>query len=154
MTMHRPTRRQVLIPLDTPTVEVVVANTATAVESCNRGFVEAHSKLRVESVRKAWDGISMSTNFVASAVELEVIKQWLKKVAGLAASTVVEPRLPQSKSFLKILGIPYWGNNSSLPTTQAQVESVIANTPIFEGVVLASRPCIMKVSPSSDMSVI
>jgi len=152
--MHGPTRRQVLIPLDTPTVEVVVANTATAVESCNRGFVEAHSKLRVESVRKAWDGISMFTNFVASAAELEVIKQWLKKVAGLAASTVVEPRLPQSKSFLKILGIPYWGNNSSLPTTQAQVESVIANTPIFEGVVLASRPCIMKVSPSSDMSVI
>ena len=94
----------------------------------------------------------MSTNFVASAAELEVIKQWLKKVAGLAASTVVEPRLPQSKSFLKILGVPYWGNNSLLPITQAQVESVIANTPIFEGV--ASRSRIMKASPSSDMSVI
>jgi len=40
-----------------------------------------------------------------------------------------------------------------LSITQAQVESVIANTPIFE-VVLASRPCIMKASPSSDMSVI
>ena len=75
MTTHGPTRRQVLIPLDTPTAEVVVANAATAVEFCNRGLVEAHSKLRVESVRKAWDGISMSTNFVASAVELEVIKQ-------------------------------------------------------------------------------
>jgi len=119
MTTHGPTRRQVLIPLDTPTAEVVVANAATAVESCNRGLVEAHSKLRVELVRKAWDGISMSTNFVASAAELEVIKQWLKKVAGLAASTVVEPRLPQSKSFLKILGVPYWGNNSSLSITQA-----------------------------------
>jgi len=53
MTTHGPTRRQVLIPLDTPTTEVVVANAATAVESCNRGLVEAHSKLRVESVRKA-----------------------------------------------------------------------------------------------------
>ena len=75
MTMHRPTRHQVLILLDTPTTEIVVANAATAVESCNRGLVEAHSKLRVESVHKAWDGISMSTNFVASAAELEVIKQ-------------------------------------------------------------------------------
>ena len=93
ITTHRSMRRQVLIPLDTPTVEVVMANATTAVESCNRGLVEAHSKLRVESVCKAWDGISMSTNFVASAAELEVIKQWLKKVAGLAASTVVEPRL-------------------------------------------------------------
>ena len=42
-----------LIPLDTPTTEVVVANAATAVEFCNRGLVEAHSKLRVESVCKA-----------------------------------------------------------------------------------------------------
>jgi len=49
----------------------------------------------------------MSTNFVASAAELDMIKQWLKKVAGLAASTVVEPRLSQSKFFLKILGVPY-----------------------------------------------
>jgi len=53
MTTHRPTRCQVLIPLNTPTAEVVVANAATAVESCNRGLVEAHSKLRVESVHKA-----------------------------------------------------------------------------------------------------
>jgi len=50
MTTHGPTRRQVLIPLDTPTAEVVVANAATAVESCNRGLVEAHSKLKVELV--------------------------------------------------------------------------------------------------------
>ena len=154
MTTHRPTRHQVLIPLDTPIAEVIVANAATAVESSNRGLVEAHSKLRVESVCKPWDGIFMSTNFVVLAAELEIIKQWLKKVAGLAASTMVEPHLPQSKSFLKILSIPYWGNNSLLSITQAQVESVIANTPIFEEVVLASHSRIMKASPSSDMSVI
>jgi len=154
MTTHRPTRHQVLIPLDTPIAEVIVANAATAVEFSNRGLVEAHSKLRVESVCKPWDGIFMSTNFVVLAAELEIIKQWLKKVAGLAASTMVEPHLPQSKSFLKILSIPYWGNNSLLSITQAQVESVIANTPIFEGVVLASHSRIMKAFPSSDMSVI
>ena len=96
----------------------------------------------------------MSTNLVVSVAELEVIKQWLKKVAGLTASTVVEPCLLQSKSFLKILDVPYWGNNSSLPITQAQVEAVIANTFVFKGVVLASHPHIMKASPSSDMSVI
>ena len=119
MTTYGPTRHQVLIPLDAPSAEIVVANAAIAVESCNKGLVKAHSKLRVESVRKAWDNVSMSTNFVASAAELEVIKQWLKKVTGLNSTVVVEPRLPQSKSFLKILGVLYWGNNSSLPITQA-----------------------------------
>ena len=52
MTMHGPTRHQVLIPLDIPTAEVIVANAAIAVEFCNRSLVEAHSKLRVESVYK------------------------------------------------------------------------------------------------------
>jgi len=47
MTTHGPTRHQVLIPLDTPTAEVIVANAVTA----------------VESIHKAWDGISMFTNF-------------------------------------------------------------------------------------------
>jgi len=70
------------------------------------------------------------------------------------ASTVVESCLPESKLFLKILDVPYWSNNFSLPITQAQVKAVIANTPIFEGVVFASCPCIMKVSPSLNMSVI
>jgi len=53
MTTHGPTRCQVLILLNTPTAEVIVANAATAVESCNRGLVEAHSKLRVKSICKA-----------------------------------------------------------------------------------------------------
>jgi len=53
MTTHRPTRHQVLILLDAPTAEIIVANAAIAVESCNRGLVKAHSKLRVKSVYKA-----------------------------------------------------------------------------------------------------
>ena len=58
MTTQGPTRRQVLIPLTSAAAETVVANAASAVESCNKGLVSARSKLRVESVRKAWDGVS------------------------------------------------------------------------------------------------
>ena len=154
MTTQGPTRRQVLVPLDSAAAELIVANAASAVQSCNKGLVEAHSKLRVESVRKAWDGVSMSTNSVASAAELEVIKQWLKKTAGLGESIEVEPCLPQSKLFLKILGMPYWDSKSSLAITPAQVETALSNSPLFESVTLASIPCIMKALSSSDMSVI
>ena len=67
---------------------------------------------------------------------------------------MVKSHLPQSKLFLKILDVFYWSNNSLLSITQVQVKAVIANTPVFEGVVLALRPYIIKASPSSDMSVI
>ena len=103
---------------------------------------------------KVWDGVSISTNSIASAAELEMIKQWLKKATGLGESTEVEPHLPQSKSFMKILGVLYWDSKSSLPITPAQVEAALSNSPLFEGVSLVSMPRIMKASPSSDMSVI
>ena len=154
MTTQGPTRRQVLIPLAPATAEVVVANAALAIESYNKGLVSARSKLRVESVRKVWDGVSMSTNSVASVAELEVIKQWLKKTAGLGEVTEVEPCLPQSKSFLKVLGVPYWDSKTSLPITPAQVAEALSSSPLFESITLASMPHIMKASPSSDISVI
>ena len=41
-----------------------------------------------------------------------------------------------------------------MPIIPAQVEAALLNSPLFEGVSLASMPHIMKASPSSDMSVI
>ena len=96
----------------------------------------------------------MSTNSVASVAELEVIKQWLKKTAGLSESTEVEPHLSQSKSFLKILGILYWDSKSSLSITSTQVETALSNSPLFESTILVFIPHIIKASPSSDMLVI
>ena len=78
----------------------------------------------------------------------------MKKTTGLGEITEVEPRLPQSKSFLKVLGVFYWDSKTSLPVTPAQVAEVLSSSLLFEGVTLASMPCIMKASPSSDMSVI
>ena len=41
-----------------------------------------------------------------------------------------------------------------MPITLAQVEAALSNSLLFENVSLVSIPRIMKVSPSSDMSVI
>lgn len=49
---HQSARWQVLILLDSLSIEIVVANTAFTVESCNERLIETHSKLRVESVHK------------------------------------------------------------------------------------------------------
>ena len=56
MTTQGPIRCQILVPLDSAAAELIVANAASAVQSCNKSLVEARSKLRVESVHKAWDG--------------------------------------------------------------------------------------------------
>ena len=108
MMTQGPARHQVLVPLDSATAELIVANATSAVLSCNKSLVEF--------VYKTWNGMSISTNSVVSAAELEVIKQWLKKTAGLGESTEVEPRLPQSKSFLKVLGVLFFFLNHQFVT--------------------------------------
>ena len=60
-----------------------MANTASAIEFCNKVLVKACSKLRVEFIYKVWNNISMSTNSVTSVVDIEVIKQWLRKILVL-----------------------------------------------------------------------
>ena len=139
---YKPTRQQVLILLDFPTTRIIMANAALAVESCTKGLVEAYSKLRVKSIQ---DGMFMSTNSIALVVELEVIKQWLKKTASLSENTEVEPCLPQSKSFLRVLGVFYWDSNTFLFITPTQVVAALSSSPLFEGVILAFLSYIIKV---------
>ena len=65
------------------------------------------------------------------------------------------PQLPQSKSYLKIIGILYFSHDSSNKCfIPSEVESIIKQNQIFNNVVLTSKLCIIKVSPKSDMLII
>jgi len=55
----------------------------------------------------------------------------VKKTAGLGENTEVESCLSQSKSFLKILGVPYWDSNLSLLITSAQVAKAFSSSFFF-----------------------
>ena len=66
----------------------------------------------------------------------------------------MSPRLPQSKSYLKILEIPYYIKDTNLPITVNIVKKVFQTTYIFNNIVLASWLCIIKAFPKSDIVVI
>ena len=63
-------------------------------------------------------------------------------------------RLPQSKSYLKIISIPYLQENIITPIILSVVEDVIKKNHIFNNIILISKPCIIKVSPKLDMAII
>ena len=63
-------------------------------------------------------------------------------------------RLPQSKSYLKIISIPYLQENIITPIILSVVEDVIKKNHIFNNIILTSKPCIIKVSPKLDMAII
>jgi len=63
-------------------------------------------------------------------------------------------KLPQSKSFLKIISIPYISENSNFHIMSDEIEGIIKTNYIFDNVVLASKSRVIKILPKLDMSII
>ena len=64
------------------------------------------------------------------------------------------PQLPQLKSYLKIIGILYMMENTNISISANVVKTIIKNNHIFNNITIASKPCIIKVSPKSDIVII
>ena len=67
-------------------------------------------------------GITVVTNKVVQSSDLMLIDQYIKNSNNVNTLQVEEPRLPKSKSYLKIIGIPYYPptatfKNASPPVT-------------------------------------
>ena len=52
-------------------------------------------------------GLVIITNKIAEALNLQTIEKYVKNTNNIKANQVEIPRLPQSKFFLKIIGILY-----------------------------------------------
>jgi len=95
--------------------------------------------------------IIFTTNKVVRASDLTVIKKYLKNLENITDN---DNCLPQSKSYLKILEVPYYGNNTSNPISVTQVEEIIMHNAMFNDITPAAHPQIIRASPRSDMAII
>jgi len=94
------------------------------------------------------------TNKVASALDFQSIKNYIKNTNCINSKGVEVPCLPQSKFYFKIIGIPYLQENMSTPIISNVVEDIIKKNHIFNNIVLASKSCIIKISPKLDMAIV
>jgi len=84
---------------------------------------------------------------------MKIMENYIKESTDINVNDISSPRLSQSKSYLKILGIPY-NTNSRSSITYTQIEEVIKRVHLFNDIMLASSFHIIKASPKSDMAVI
>ena len=94
------------------------------------------------------------TNKITSFLDLQTIKNYIKNTNCINTNGVKVPRLSQFKSYLKIIGIPYLQENLVTFITLSVVEGIIKNNHIFDNIMLASKPYIIKVSSKSDIAII
>jgi len=82
------------------------------------------------------------------------LKKYVKNTNLVDAAKVNIPHFLQPKSYLKIIGILYLLENTNTPILTDVVKSIIKSNHIFNNIVVASKPYIIKVSPKSDIAII
>jgi len=83
-----------------------------------------------------------------------MIEDYVKNAEHINSDDVEISYLPQSKSYLKIIGILYLMENTNIFLNSSIVETILKNNHIFNSMVIISESCIIKVSPKSDMTII
>ena len=121
----------------------------------NRLLHNAKSDVLVDYIRSDNTGIMVATNKVAQQSDMSIIDQYVKNSNDINSLQVEEPHLPKSKSYLKIIGIPYYPHtNSQEKLTLNNIETILKQNHIFDNISLASKPRVIKVSPKYNMAIV
>jgi len=84
--------------------------------------------------------ITVVTSKVALQLDLHIIENYIKNVDDIDSLSVEVSQLPQFKSYLKIIDIPYFPHDISQKCLSlSDVENIIKQNQIFDNVVLTSK---------------
>ena len=78
----------------------------------------------------------------------------MKEFNNVNIINAISPRVLQSKSYLKILGISYFVKNTNLSIILDIIESIIKSTYILNDIVLTSYSQVIKISSKSNIVII
>ena len=152
ITMKDPSRKQVLMSMSLVNSKKFMVLFCKHVTNINRALKNIKSDIMVDYIRADHRGFVITTNKVTLGLNLNTIEKYIKNVDIINSDKVIALRLPQSKSYLKILGIPYLIKDTNIPIISDVIKKVIQSTYIFNDVVLTSKQKVIKASPKSDMA--
>ena len=107
MTTKEPSRRQVLVPMSLINSSKFMVSSSHYIANINRALKDIKSNTLANFIYVDQCGLTVTTNKVASLLNLSTIERYIKNVNTINSEENMISRLPQSKSYLKILGISY-----------------------------------------------
>ena len=155
MTTKGPSRKQIIIPISDNNISFFTKNSTLHVANINRLLRNAKTEVLADYICSDNLGITIITNKVAQQSDISIIDQYIKNSNDINSLQVEDSCLSKSKSYLKIIGIPFYPHsNSQEKLTSTDIESILKQNHIFDNISLASKPRVIKVSPKSDMAIV
>jgi len=131
-------------------LEKIIKLSNKYVANINRALKDIKSDIMADFIYADNRGFTIITNKVASTLDLNTIKKYIKNVDVVDLDNVRVLSLPQSKWYFKILGIPYLIKDMNVPIFADIVKTVLKLTHFCNDITLVSKPCVIKASPKSD----
>ena len=100
-------RKQAIIPVSNDLVENIMDDASIHIFQINALLKNIKSSMRSEFIHLCSGRITIITNNVPNPSDLSVIEKYFKSVEDINGNEIPSPRLPQSKLYLKIMGLPY-----------------------------------------------
>jgi len=106
-TTKGPSRKQTIIPVPNDLAENIMGNASTHIFQINTLLKNIKSSMHSEFIRPCSSGIAIITNNIPNPSNLSTIEKYFKSVEGINSNDILSPQPPQSKLYLKIMGLPY-----------------------------------------------
>jgi len=131
-----------------------VKESSIYVTNINRTLKNIKSDVMADFICVENNGIVISTNKVTNLLDLQTIKNYIKSACSIKADQIEFLRIPQLKSYLKLISIPYLSEKTNSYITSDEIDYILKNTHIFNDIVLASKPRVIKVSSKSNIAIV
>jgi len=154
MTTKDPLHKQIIIPMGSNNLKKFLSSSGKHIVNLNCVLKGIKSDVIIDFIRSDYRELIIISNKVASPSNICVINNYVKNTNNLDFNDVQDTQLPQSKSYLKILGILYLIENTNTPIDLNILEEIIKATHVFNNIKIASKPYVCKVSPKSDMAIV
>ena len=152
MTTREQSRREIIIPMAKTNTELIVNSAHIHISNINKCLKNSKSNIFADFIHFNVNGIIITTNKPANDLDLSTIEKYLKSIQNVNPDSIKSPCLPKSKSYMKIIGLPY---SSELGVMSPDIiEGVLKDLHLFKDATLASKPCVIKASPKSDKAVV
>ena len=154
MTTKGPFHKQIIVLMNKEAANMYIKNASSHISSINYALKSIKSNILADFICINDKRIIISTNNITSPSNLQEIEKCIKNSLLNDGDQVSSPWLSKSKSYLKIVGILFLNKQSNTYILPENIEKILKNNHIFNNIILASRPRVIKVSLKSDMAII
>ena len=95
------------------------------IANINKAFKDIKSDVVIDFIWSDSRELMIVTNKVTFTLDLNTIEKYIKNIEAVNSNDVMSPRIPQSKLYLKILGILYLIEETNILITTDIIERVL-----------------------------